>query len=167
MDLRAVQRPLKEKYRSDPSTSRIRLEARASQSTLPVSCSIDIGRAVYAAEAHRGVGGPGTGACSGDLLLGALAACAQITCQMVAAAMGVPVRNVEVVVSGELDLRGTLGISRDVPIGFERINCRYEIDAPEALPEQIAALRERTERYCVVFQTLSVPPRVESTWSIR
>jgi len=86
---------------------------------------------------------------------------------MVAAAMGVPVRNVEVVVSGELDLRGTLGISRDVPIGFERINCRYEIDAPEALPEQIAALRERTERYCVVFQTLSVPPRVESTWSIR
>jgi uncharacterized OsmC-like protein len=165
MDLRALQRPLKDRYRSDPSTSKIRLEARASQSTVPVSCSVDLGRAVYAAEAHSGVGGPGTGACSGDLLLGALAACAQITCQMVATAMGIPIRSVEVVVSGELDLRGTLGIARDVPVGFEWINCRFDIDAPDALPDQIDALRERTERYCVVFQTLNSSPRVESTWS--
>jgi uncharacterized OsmC-like protein len=166
VDLRALQRPLKDLYRSDPSASKIHLEARASQSTLPISCSVDIGRAIYAAEAHQGVGGPGTAACSGDLLLGALAACAQITCQMVAAAMGVPVRGVEVVVSGELDLRGTLGITRDVPVGFESISCHYEIDAPDATPEQLAGLRERTERYCVVFQTLSAPPRIESTWSI-
>ena len=166
MDLRALQRPLKEKYRSDPSASLIYLEARASQSALPVSCSVDIGRAVYAAEAHSGVGGPGTGACSGDLLLGALAACAQITCQMVAAAMGFPLKNVDVVVSGDLDLRGTLGISREVPVGFERISCRYEIDAPDAAADQLVALRERTERYCVVYQTLSSPPTVDTTWSI-
>jgi uncharacterized OsmC-like protein len=166
VDLRALQRPLKDKYRSDPSTSKIRLQARASQSNVPVSCSVDIGRAVYAAEAHSGVGGPGTGACSGDLLLGALAACAQITCQMVATAMGIPVRSVEVVVSGELDLRGTLGIARDVPVGFERIDCRFEIDAPDVSPEQIDGLRERTERYCVVLQTLGAPPQIESTWSV-
>jgi uncharacterized OsmC-like protein len=131
-----------------------------------VACSVDLGRAIYAAEAHAGVGGPGTGACSGDLLLGALAACAQITCQMVATAMGVPVRNVEVIVWGELDLRGTLGIARDVPVGFESIACRFEIDAPDATPEQIEALRERTERYCVVLQTLGAPPRIDSTWAV-
>src|ERR687886_55580 len=92
MDLRSVQRPLKEKYRSDPGASRITLRARGGQTDTPVACSVDIGRAIYQAEAHSGVGGAGTAACSGDLLLGALAACAQITCQMVAEAMGMPCR---------------------------------------------------------------------------
>lgn len=164
MDLRSLQRPLKDKYRADPSTSSITLRARASQSDLPVSCSVDLGRAIYAAEAHAGVGGPGTGACSGDLLLGALAACAQITCQMVAAAMGVPIRRVDVVVEGTLDLRGTLGIARDVPVGFESIRCRFEIDAPDASPEQIEGLQERTERYCVVMRTLGAPPPIDVEW---
>src|SRR5438876_5815857 len=109
-----------------------------------MSCSVDIGRALYNAQAHSGVGGAGTGACSGDLLLGALAACAQITCQMVATAMGVPTQRIEVVVEGDLDLRGTLGIARDVPIGFEAIRTRFEIDAPEATPAQLAALKEKT-----------------------
>src|ERR687898_89489 len=87
MDLRSVQRPLKEKYRSEPGSSRITLRAKGSQTDIPISCSVDIGRAVYEAQAHAGVGGAGTAACSGDLLLGALAACAQVTCQMVAEAM--------------------------------------------------------------------------------
>ena len=165
MDLRAVQRPLKEKYRADADAARITLTARGSQTDAPIACSIDIGRAIYAAQAHSGVGGAGTGACSGDLLLGALAACAQITCQMVAAAMGVPMDKIEVIVSGDLDLRGTLGISKEAPVGFEAIQIRFEIDAPEATAEQLNALRERTEQYCVVMQTLLHPPAITTEWS--
>src|SRR5215813_8239546 len=121
MDLKSVQKPLKEKYRSDPAASRITLKATGTQTDVPIACSIDIGRAVYGAQAHTGVGGAGTSACSGDLLLGALAACAQITCQMVAAAMGIQTQSIEVTVEGDLDLRGTLGISKEVPVGFENI----------------------------------------------
>ena len=95
MDIRSLQKPLKEKYRNDPASSRITLRAKGSQTDAPVSCSVDLGRAIYNAEAHQGVGGAGAGACSGDLLLGALAACAQITCQMVAAAMGIPTERIE------------------------------------------------------------------------
>jgi uncharacterized OsmC-like protein len=165
MDLRSVQKPLKEQYRSDPNTSQITLVAKGVQTDVPVSCSIDIGRAVYNAEAHKGVGGAGTSACSGDLLLGALAACAQITCQMVAAAMGIVTERIEVTVKGKLDLRGTLGISKDVHVGFESIHLHYEVDAPEATPEQLRGLREKTEQYCVVMQTLLHPPKVETEWS--
>lgn len=165
MDLRSVQKPLKEQYRSDPHASHITLVAKGAQTDVPISCSIDIGRAVYNAEAHKGVGGAGTGACSGDLLLGALAACAQITCQMVAAAMGIVTERIEVTVKGDLDLRGTLGISKDVPVGFESIHLHYEIAAPKATPEQLRGLREKTEQYCVVMQTLLHPPKVESEWS--
>lgn len=164
MDLKSLQKPLKEKYRSDPAASRITLKASGSQSAAPVACSVDIGRAVYEAQAHTGVGGPGTAACSGDLLLGALAACAQITCQMVAAAMGVPVDRIEVTVEGDLDLRGTLGLSRGVGVGFEQIRLRFDIDAPAATEEQIRALREKTEQYCVVMQTLASPPEIRVSW---
>src|SRR6266536_5539037 len=100
MDLRSLQKPLKERYRNDPNASQITLRAKGGQTDVPVACSVDIGRAIYKAEAHRGVGGEGSGACSGDLLLGALAACAQITCQMVAAAMGIPVESIDVTVKG-------------------------------------------------------------------
>jgi uncharacterized OsmC-like protein len=165
VDLRTLQRPLKDRYRADPTTSRITLTARGTQTDAPISCSVDIGRAVYEAQAHGGVGGAGTGACSGDLLLGALAACAQITCQMVATAMGVPVERIEVTVEGDLDLRGTLGIAKDVPIGFDAIRTRFEISAPDATPEQLAALREKTEQYCVVFQTLQGPPPMATEWN--
>jgi uncharacterized OsmC-like protein len=160
MELREVQRPLKARYREDPSASRITLTARGSQTDAPVSCNVDLGRALYAAEAHTGVGGPGTAACSGDLLLGALAACSQVTCQMVAAAMGIETERIEVVVDGDLDLRGTLGIG-DAPVGFDAIRLRLEIDAPQASAEQLEALREKTERYCVVLQTLRQPPEVQ------
>ncbi len=157
-----MQKPLKERYREDPSTSRITLNARGVQTDAPVTCSVDIGRALYEAQAHIGVGGPGTGACSGDLLLGALAACAQLTCQMVATSMGIPVRSLEVQVDGDLDLRGTLGVDKSVGAGFDAIRIRFEVDAPEATPEQLASLHEKTERYCTVLQTLVSPPGIET-----
>src|SRR5829696_2003092 len=166
MDLRALQRPLKDRYRADPTSSRITLQARGTQTDAPISCSVDLGRAIYDAQAHAGVGGSGTGACSGDLLLGALAACAQITCQMVATAMGIPTRRIEVIVEGDLDLRGTLGIARDIPIGFEEIRTRFEIDAPDATPEQLDALHEKTEQYCVVMQTLQQTPKLTTEWAV-
>lgn len=165
MDLRSIQRPFKEKYRGDSNSARITLKAQGNQTETPMSCSVDIGRALYQAEAHTGVGGAGTAACSGDLLLEALAACAQITCQMVATAMGVPTKRIEVQVEGDLDLRGTLGMSKEVPVGFETIRMHFEIDAPEATAEQIQVLREKTEQYCVVMQTLTTPPKVEVDWS--
>jgi uncharacterized OsmC-like protein len=167
MDLRSLQKPLKDQYRADPTASRITLRAKGSQTDAPVSCSVDIGRAIYQAEAHKGVGGAGAGACSGDLLLGALAACAQITCQMVAAAMGIQTQHIEVTVEGGLDLRGTLGISKDVQVGFESIRLNFNIAAPNATPEQLSALQEKTEQFCVVMQTLQHPPKLESTWRNR
>src|ERR1044071_9401155 len=162
MDLRALQRPLKEQYRSDPASSRVTLTARGSQTGAPIACSVDLGRAVYQAQAHQGVGGAGAGACSGDLLLGALAACAQITSQMVAAAMGIPTERIQVKVDGDLDLRGTLGISKDVPVGFDDIRLQFNVVAPLATPEQLDALQEKTEQYCVVMQTLMRPPRLRT-----
>jgi uncharacterized OsmC-like protein len=162
MDLRSVQRPLKEKYRSEPGSSRITLRARGSQTDTPISCSVDIGRAVYEAQAHAGVGGAGTAACSGDLLLEALAACAQVTCQMVAEAMGIEAERIEVEVEGELDLAGTLGVSKDVPVGFERIRTRFDVVVPGATAEQLDDLHRKTEQYCVVFQTLIRPPELET-----
>ncbi len=165
MDVRSLQKPLKEQYRRDSSASRITLTAKGTETATPMTCSVDIGRAVYQAEAHKGVGGTGTAACSGDLLLGALAACAQITCQLVATAMGVPTQHIEVTVSGDLDLQGTLGLSKDVPVGFETIDVRFDIDAPQAAPEQLRALQEKTEQYCVVLQTLLRPPKINTEWT--
>jgi len=160
MELREIQRPIKERYREQPDAARITLTARAGQGDAPVACSVGTGAAIREAQAHLGVGGPGTAACSGDLLLEALAACAQITCQMVAAAIGVEVERIEVVAEGVVDLRGTLGVSREAPVGFESIELRFDIDAPGASAEDLASLREKTERYCTVLQTLRNPPPV-------
>jgi len=165
VDIRSLQKPLKDQYRNDPGASKITIRAKGGQTDVPVSCSVDIGRAIYEAEAHQGVGGAGSGACSGDLLLGALAACAQITCQMVAAAMGIPTDCIEVTVEGDLDLRGTLGIAKDVPVGFEGIQLHFDVAAPQATAEQLRALREKTEQYCVVMQTLLRPPRLQTEWA--
>jgi uncharacterized OsmC-like protein len=165
MDLKSLQKPLKDQYRSDPSSSKITLKAQGGQTETPIACSVAIGRAIYNAQAHTGVGGAGTAACSGDLLLGALSACAQITCQMVAAAMGIVTERIEVTVEGDLDLRGTLGISKDVAVGFEQIRLRFDIAAPQASPEQLRALQEKTEQYCVVMQTLLQPPKIQTEWA--
>jgi uncharacterized OsmC-like protein len=164
MDIRSLQKPLKEQYRREPASSRITLTAKGSETPTPLSCSVDIGRAIYQAEAHKGVGGTGTAACSGDLLLGALAACAQLTCQLVATAMGVPTQKIGVTVTGDMDLQGTLGLSKEVPVGFEAIRARFDIVAPEATAEQLRALREKTEQYCVVLQTMLHPPKIETQW---
>lgn len=159
-----MQRPLKERYREDPSASLITLRAKASEQDAPTACSVDTGRAIQEAQAHTGVGGPGTAACSGDLLLGALAACAQITCQMVAAAIGIEADRIEVLVDGDLDLAGTLGVNRDARVGFSDIRVSFEVEAPDASEEQIASLIQKTERYCTVLQTLREPPPLTSTF---
>jgi uncharacterized OsmC-like protein len=165
VDLSIVQKPLKDRYREDADASRITLVARGAQAETPIACSVDLGRTIYEAQAHPGVGGAGTAACSGDLLLGALAACAQLTCQMVAAAMKIPLEDARVTAEGDLDLRGTLGLSRDARVGFESVRLRFDLTAPDATPEQLAALREKTERYCVVLDTLTNPPRVQTVFS--
>lgn len=164
MDLRSIQAPLKEHYRSEPDAAIITLTARANETSGPMACSVDLGRAIYAAEAHAGVGGAGTAACSGDLLLGALAACAQLTCQMVANASGLPVDSVNVTVEGDLDLRGTLGVSRHAPVGFQSIRVNYDVKGSDLTEKQIGDLKKRAEAFCVVMQTLVAPPAIETVW---
>ncbi len=164
--IREIQAPIKEHYREDASAAWVTLRASGSSASgSPMSCSVDIGRALYAAGAHQGVGGSGSAACSGDLLLGALAACAQITCQMVAANMGLDGVEVGVTVEGDLDLRGTLG-DPQVPVGFQAIRVRFDLtgDIPE---DRLERLRERTDRYCVVLQTLLAPPVVTTELAVR
>src|SRR3954447_22771271 len=161
MDLRAAQGPLKDAYRADPEKARITLTAQGSGADGPIACSVDLGRAIYEAQAHTGVGGAGTAACSGDLLLGAVAACAQVTCQVVSTAMGLEVRSIETPVEGDLDLRGTLGLAREVGAGFSALRLRFAVDAPHASEEDLDALLRKTERYCTVAQTLMAPPALE------
>ena len=163
MTLREIQAPIKERYRDEPDAAWVTLKATGSGSGDAMSCSVDIGRAVYAAGAHAGVGGAGGAACSGDLILGALAACAQLTCQMVAANMGLADLKVSVTVEGDLDLRGTLG-TPDVPVGFQAIRLRFELDG-DVPEDRLEKLMERTERYCVVLQTLVTPPAISSDWA--
>ena len=164
MTLREIQEPIKAQYRAEPEAARITLRATGSTADGAMTCSVDLGRAIYAAGAHPGVGGSGSAACSGDLLLAALAACAQLTCQMVAANMGLDGVAVAVTVEGDLDLRGTLGTA-DVSVGFEAIRVRFGLsgDVPS---ERLDKLKERTERYCVVLQTLLAPPSIEARWSV-
>ena len=164
MTLREIQEPIKVRYREEPDAARITLRATGSTAEGAMSCSVDLGRALYAAGAHPGVGGSGTAACSGDLALAALAACAQLTCQMVAANMGHEGVAVSVTVEGDLDLRGTLG-TVDVPVGFEAIRLQFGLSG-DVSAERLEKLKERTERYCVVLQTLLVPPPIEVRWSI-
>jgi uncharacterized OsmC-like protein len=164
MTLREIQEPIKARYRERPDAARITLRATGSTTDGAMSCSVDLGRALYAAGAHPGVGGSGNAACSGDLLLAALAACAQLTCQMVAANMGLEGLAVSVTVEGDLDLRGTLGTA-DVPVGFEAIRLRFQLSG-DVPGERLDKLKERTERYCVVLQTLLDPPPIEARWSV-
>jgi uncharacterized OsmC-like protein len=160
MDLREAQRPLKERYRAEPGEARVTLTARGSETSSALSCSVDIGRAAYAAQAHSGVGGTGSLPCSGDLLLGALAACAQVTCQMVAAASSIETTKIAVTAAGELDLRGTLGVDREVKVGFDRLELHFDV---EGAGDRRDELIEKTLRYCVVLQTLQHTPPIEIT----
>lgn len=159
-DLKDRQRELKDGYRAQPGSAKVTLRADSEMGSAPITCSVEVGRALHEAQAHAGVGGAGTGACSGDMLLGALAACAQITCQMVANAMGLKVERIAVHVEGDLDLAGTLGIDREAAVGFTELRLTFDVEAPGATPEQLATLEEKTLRYCVVYQTLAVPPPI-------
>jgi uncharacterized OsmC-like protein len=153
-ELRAIQGPLKERYRSNPDAAVVTLSARATLGE-GVTCNVETGRAIAAAGLHPATGGDGSELCSGDMLLEALAACAGVTLRAVATALEIPVEGT-VHAEGELDFRGTLG-DRDAPVGFRAIRVRFELDT-DAEPERVAKLLELTERYCVVFQTLAVPP---------
>jgi uncharacterized OsmC-like protein len=161
-DLQEEQAPLKERYEENPEEARITLSATGKEQADVRSCNVDIGRAVYEAELHEGAAGPGTGACSGDLLLGALAACAQLTAQAVADAFDLDA-SIETEVTGDLDLRGTMGIDEDVPVGFQGIELEVTVDG-DVDEETAASLQEYTERYCVVYRTLTSAPEVGTRW---
>jgi uncharacterized OsmC-like protein len=151
-ELRAVQVPLKEMYRAEPGTAMITLRAEG-QIGERVSCSVQTGKALVEAGLHPATGGGGTLACSGDMLLEALAACAGVTMSAVATSIGVALRSGTVRAEGDLDFRGTLGVAKEVPVGFQKIRVEFDVDT-DASEEQVATLRRLTERYCVVYQTL-------------
>jgi uncharacterized OsmC-like protein len=156
-DLRAVQAPLKDRYRDDPLAAVVTLKARATLGE-GVSCNVETGRAIAAAGLHPATGGDGTELCSGDMLLEALAACAGVTMRAVATALDIDVDGT-VHAEGDLDFRGTLGVDRDAAVGFRSIRVRFDLDT-DAEPERVAKLIELTERYCVVFQTLAGSPQL-------
>ena len=151
-ELRALQAPLKQRYREDPQSALVTLRAEGTLDER-MTCSVATGTALVEAGLHAATGGTGLAACSGDMLLQALVACAGVTLTAVATALGVKLRGGRVTAEGELDFRGTLGISKDAPVGFRQIRVRIVPDA-EATPEERARLLELTERYCVVYQTL-------------
>jgi uncharacterized OsmC-like protein len=158
--LKALQAPLKDRYRTDPDSAVItlRAEARAGEG---ISCKVATGKAAVEAGLHPAAGGDGSQACSGDMLLEALVACAGVTLRAVATAIGVELRDAKVIAEGELDFRGTLAVSKEAPVGFRRIRLRYELDTP-ASDEQKATLIKLTERYCVILQTLRNPPELSA-----
>lgn len=158
-ELRALQAPLKEQYRAEPARALITLTASGQLDDTGVACRVDTGRALVEAGLHPATGGSGLQACSGDLLLQALVACAGVTLRAVATALAVPVQSGRVEAEGDLDFRGTLGVSKEAPVGFQAIRLRFELET-DASPEQLETLLKLTERYCVVLQTLRVPPVV-------
>lgn len=155
-ELRAVQAPLKDRYREAPEAARITLRARGRLGE-GVSCKIETGKALVEAGLHPATGGSGLSACSGDMLLEALVACAGVTLNAVATALGIDLRDASLEAEGDLDFRGTLGLSREVPVGFQNIRLKITLDT-DATQEQLDTLLRLTERYCVVFQTLANPP---------
>jgi uncharacterized OsmC-like protein len=160
-ELRATQGPLKERYRAEPGAALITLRAQGRLGD-GVTCRIETGKALMDAGLHPATGGSGLGACSGDMLLEALAACAGVTMNAVATALGIELRDARVQAEGDLDFRGTLGLSRDIPVGFQKIRLRFTLDT-DASQEQVSTLLRLTERYCVVYQTLAHSPAITLT----
>jgi uncharacterized OsmC-like protein len=157
-ELRAIQTPLKERYKAQPGAALITLRAQGRLGE-GVTCSVQTGKALATAGLHPATGGDGLSACSGDMLLEALVACAGVTLNAVATAIGVAIRSGSVRAEGDLDFRGTLGVAKDAPVGFQRIRLHFDLDT-DASEEQLATLIRLTERYCVVFQTLRQSPDV-------
>lgn len=163
-ELRATQAPLKDKYREAPESALVTLHADAELDGLGISCKVETGRAIVEAGLHPATGGDGSLACSGDMLLEALVACAGVTLRAVATSLGLEVRGGRVRAEGELDFRGTLAVAKDAPVGFRAIRLSFALDT-DASAEQLATLEKLTERYCVVFQTLRTPPELAVTLS--
>jgi uncharacterized OsmC-like protein len=160
--LRATQAPLKERYRSEPETALVTLKASGTIDSANIACKVETGRALAAvAGLHPASGGTGAELCSGDLLLEALVACAGVTLKAVSTALDIPLRSGTVTAEGDIDFRGTLGVSRDAPVGFKSIRLRFDLDA-DAPQEKLDALLKLTERYCVVLQTIRSAPAVEA-----
>lgn len=156
-DLRALQAPLKDKYKDNPETAVVTLKAKGALDDTGIACKVDTGRALVEAGLHPATGGAGTQACSGDMLLEALVACAGVTLKAVATALEFDLRGGTVSAEGDLDFRGTLGVAKDAPVGFRAIRLRFDLDTDEPA-DRIATLTKLTERYCVVYQTLASPP---------
>jgi uncharacterized OsmC-like protein len=154
-ELRAVQAPLKERYRDAPDAALVTLSARGRVGEA-VTCRVETGKALVTAGLHPATGGNAMAACSGDMLLEALVACAGVTLAAVATALGIELRDATLLAEGDLDFRGTLGVAKDVPVGFQAIRLQVAVDT-DASEEQVATLIRLTERYCVVYQTLARP----------
>jgi uncharacterized OsmC-like protein len=160
--LREPQAPLKETYEADGGAAQVTVTATGDEAADATTCSVEVGEAVYEAQLHEGAGGSGTAACSGDLLLGALAACSQLTAQAVIENFGVDAE-VSVSVEGDIDLRGTMGVA-DVPVGFQDIRLDVTLSG-DLEPETAASIRDATERFCVVYRTLVDSPGVTTEWT--
>lgn len=160
-DLKAAQAPIKERYRSEPGAALVTLSAEG-RLGLGVTCSVATSKAMIVAGLHPATGGRGTQACSGDMLLEALVACAGVTLNAVATALGLTVRDARVRAEGDLDFRGTLGVAKDAPVGFRDIRLSFDIDG-DLSDDQRATLMKLTERYCVIYQTLKSPPAVTAS----
>lgn len=157
-ELKALQEPLKQQYQEQPDAAMVTLRAEGNLGE-GIACKVDTGRALVEAGLHPATGGDGSQACSGDMLLEALAACAGVTLRAVATAFGVNIRDGRVIAEGDLDFRGTLGVARDAPVGFEEIRLRFAIES-DADEETVHKILSVTERYCVVLQTLRTGPRI-------
>jgi uncharacterized OsmC-like protein len=157
-ELKALQAPIKQRYRDDAASALVTLRASGALGA-GVSCNVDTGKRLVEAGLHPATGGDGSFACSGDMLLEALVACAGVTLRAVSTALAITVRGGIVSAEGDLDFRGTLGVAKDAPVGFTAIRLRFELDT-DATPEQHAKLIELTKRYCVIFQTLQHAPAI-------
>ena len=159
-ELRTLQAPIKERYKSAPEAALITLRARGTLDDTQVVCKVETGRALAVAGLHPATGGSGLELCSGDMLLEALVACAGVTLKAVATALAIPLRSGKVSAEGDLDFRGTLGVAKDVPVGFRQIRLRFELDT-DAPRDKLDQLLKLTERYCVVYQTIRGGPPIE------
>jgi uncharacterized OsmC-like protein len=164
-EIKALQAPLKQKYRDDPQSAVVTLRAQARLGE-GITCKVETGKALVEAGLHPATGGDGLSACSGDMLLEALAACAGVTLRAVATATNIPLRDATITAEGELDFRGTLAVAKDAPVGLQRIRLRFDLES-DATREQQATLIRLTERFCVVYQTLSKPPEITVTYESR
>jgi uncharacterized OsmC-like protein len=164
--LRAVQTPLKDAYREHPEQALITLTAQGELGEEEISCSVTTGQALAKAGLHPATGGDGSLACSGDMLLQALVACAGVTLRAVATSLDIPVTSGTVHAEGDLDFRGTLAVAKDAPVGFRAIRLTFELDA-DATPEQLASLLRLTERYCVVYQSLAHPAEMSASVTLK